>query len=728
MANFTLPRQDDDAHPLEEEDPNYVDPIEKKVKEWALKKMAEQFANWKKRLHKDFVLQKKTPEFTGAYEKLRDQWEEFAKYKKSDEAKKRSATNKKNASKKEYHHSMGSGGYRAIKPKVERLENALLEQGIIPETHLWADRAKLWFFGHGGTLHPETGKCIFTKAQLATPLAELQKIMKEVEAGEFVPNREKDELSRALRNPEHKGRTRGTEGSVPWKYGFPDDADSYRSRGRKKAEEADRLKQIEDRLTRQQQILDSLTTREAQRHEDPSQQDSGPPSQRKSSVASTELFRPDISARRYPVDDITERENCELHAPLMNITVKVAVGVVLAAVTNGTYHSRPIPDGYSVVIVDEVMKGCEDLQLDYPTGEGETALRDGRKTTVLWRKQHIVLPNWKPRSPSPPPQPSPPRQPSPPPQPSPPRQPSPPQRQPSPPPRQPSPPPQPSPPCQASPPQPQPSQDHSRVQKRKSTACAASASGSSGTSHQKKAKPAKPIEKLSYELTEAELEERVKEDIRRQLAPKRPQKVPLDPVLVERTLRNLTRPTAEQILPDYDRSVIKARDAQLPPDVLRARNIPKPKARPYGQGVPQLGQQEKQSCAPLRVCSDVPRPKQLTNKQIKKAAAELGVTMAEYLGSLIEYPIAEVITDKYKYKHGEPFVKPEEVSNLPTKMRRLNAWYMEAAKEEKNWINLEVKEEHYGRGTAQVQVEFEELFQLFQQDAIDKSIVSAYCL
>ena len=101
MANFTLPRQDDDAHPLEEEDPNYVDPIEKKVKEWALKKMAEQFANWKKRLHKDFVLQKKTPEFTGAYEKLRDQWEEFAKYKKSDEAKKRSATNKKNASKKD---------------------------------------------------------------------------------------------------------------------------------------------------------------------------------------------------------------------------------------------------------------------------------------------------------------------------------------------------------------------------------------------------------------------------------------------------------------------------------------------------------------------------------------------------------------------------------------------------------------------------------------------------
>ena len=39
--------------------------------------------------------------------------------------------------------------------------------------------------------------------------------------------------------------------------------------------------------------------------------------------------------------------------------------------------------------MDEVIKGFEDLELDYPTGEGETALRDGRKTTILWRKEHI---------------------------------------------------------------------------------------------------------------------------------------------------------------------------------------------------------------------------------------------------------------------------------------------------------------------------------------------------
>ena len=44
----------------------------KRVKEWALMKMAEQFRNYKKTLYSKYVAKKITPEFTGVLEKLRE--------------------------------------------------------------------------------------------------------------------------------------------------------------------------------------------------------------------------------------------------------------------------------------------------------------------------------------------------------------------------------------------------------------------------------------------------------------------------------------------------------------------------------------------------------------------------------------------------------------------------------------------------------------------------------
>ena len=115
--------------------------------------------------------------------------------------------NKQNAAKKEYHHVMGSGGYKVARPKWEKTENDLIDKGIDPETLEWAEWAKTWFYGHGGKLDPETGKCIFTKDQLATPLKALKAAMKDVQDGKFNPDRENDELTRALGNAEHSGRT-----------------------------------------------------------------------------------------------------------------------------------------------------------------------------------------------------------------------------------------------------------------------------------------------------------------------------------------------------------------------------------------------------------------------------------------------------------------------------------------------------------------------------------------
>ncbi|KAK1686497.1 hypothetical protein QYE76_047345 [Lolium multiflorum] len=92
-----------------------------------------QFNDYKKKLDNFFVKKKKTPDFNGPYEKIKDHWEAFVKYKTSERAKTRSDTNKKNAANKMYFHTMGRGGYNAGRPKWEKWENDLIAKGIEPE-------------------------------------------------------------------------------------------------------------------------------------------------------------------------------------------------------------------------------------------------------------------------------------------------------------------------------------------------------------------------------------------------------------------------------------------------------------------------------------------------------------------------------------------------------------------------------------------------------------------
>jgi len=63
-----------------------------------------------------------------------------------------------------------------------------------------------------------------------------QEAIEAVAQGTFQPDRENDELTFALQNPEHPGRIRG-KGVVPWKYGFREYIDSYQSWQRRKDEQ-----------------------------------------------------------------------------------------------------------------------------------------------------------------------------------------------------------------------------------------------------------------------------------------------------------------------------------------------------------------------------------------------------------------------------------------------------------------------------------------------------------
>ena len=103
-------------------------------------------------------------------------------------------------------------------------------------------------FAHGAGLDADTG--------LIVPMGEwtekITRVVKKlinpidlVRKRKFVPDREDDELTLALGNPEHWGRCRGYGPGTTWKQGFPTDVASYRSRSRNKKKGLDRLSELE---------------------------------------------------------------------------------------------------------------------------------------------------------------------------------------------------------------------------------------------------------------------------------------------------------------------------------------------------------------------------------------------------------------------------------------------------------------------------------------------------
>jgi hypothetical protein len=175
-----------------------------KVKKWSLKKMAQLFNNHKKKLYSYYIKKKTPPEFTGPLEKQREHWEAFLEYKESTLALERSRKNKANAAKKIYHHKMGSGGYKTSVPEWDKKDATLIAQGVIPATQQLPPRVRNWFLGHGGYVDEQTGELIAHPA-IVTPKNELVKAFQEVEEGKFIPDRERDVLTKALGNAEHTG-------------------------------------------------------------------------------------------------------------------------------------------------------------------------------------------------------------------------------------------------------------------------------------------------------------------------------------------------------------------------------------------------------------------------------------------------------------------------------------------------------------------------------------------
>ena len=481
----------------------------------------------------------------------------------------------------------------------------------------------------------------------------------------------------------------------------------------------------------------------------------------------------DAMLGRYPVDDITENTNCELHVKITNISMKVADAVAFTNPPEATFHCNPIPAGYARVLVDEVVDQYSGLELDIPGGDEEHTLGDAKHRIILWRKDYIIF-----RRPPTPHHPTPRR--SPPPSQQTPAPPSPPTREATPPPPSPAkcqatpppsptqrqtstPPPSPAQPqataspaqLQATPPRPtqprQPSPPPQQSQKRHPAAMVRSgtsrgSTGSTGGGKRYKYGPSlTPLLQRAYDRFEEEIAAISKSKVEAHFAPKPPtpprEKVPEE--TIDHFIRMAQPPAPKPVDTDYERHIRKLNRACLRKEASSGSSKQEAAVKKCGKTIPQLGEQAAQSIPSLVVpttrdstraqyyCGQTVYVPEVGNVVITEEHIMQAEVLKITVGQLLEIEPMPVLREdeiKRKYVRGQPLVEPDKVKNLPTRMYELHQWYMNITKiSDRLSLMVNVKEEHYYHEKA-VSVEYSELFQLYNQDALDKSIVSCYCL
>ena len=114
-------------------------------------------------------------------------------------------------------------------------------------------------------------------------------------------------------------------------------------------------------------------------------------------------------------------------------------------------------------------------------------------------------------------------------------------------------------------------------------------------------------------------------------------------------------------------------------------------------------------------------------EEAKKWAIEWNVPLEDILCSQDDKMPKAVVAPKPKFVMGESFVSKERFEELSTYMRLLHQWYTAQVKTGRIMLVLEVPREYYGRQET-IHAEFPELFQMYHCDALDKSLMSCYCL
>ena len=123
---------------------------------------------------------------------------------------------------------MWSSGYAGKILWQKEIKDAINIGKEIPYANL-DERTKNWMLARRST-SSSCAELSFNTPETQQVVQKITEIQAQVTQGSFVPDRENDILTRALGNKEHPGRTWGIGSKVPWKKGFPQDLNRYKSR------------------------------------------------------------------------------------------------------------------------------------------------------------------------------------------------------------------------------------------------------------------------------------------------------------------------------------------------------------------------------------------------------------------------------------------------------------------------------------------------------------------
>ena len=131
------------------------------------------------------------------------------------------------------------------------------------------------------------------------------------------------------------------------------------------------------------------------------------------------------------------------------------------------------------------------------------------------------------------------------------------------------------------------------------------------------------------------------------------------------------------------------------------------------------------SISPLKVATDMGSALEKVDPAYRaQFAADIGISLTQLEADDIP---ALMGPTRWTWEYGKDLVSPDELQNLPTQMTRLHKWYKNVTSEGRILIRVKITDEHFN-GADEATIPIEEIYQLYQLDALDLSILTTYCL